>query len=545
MIPLIDSKEIENLAERDCYEALMKLPESYTVIHSFRWSNPRSHFKLKRNGEADFVVVHPNKGFIVIEVKAGHISYKDGSFYYQNGMNTNPMQQADDSMFFIRERLKESTKGVLPNSFSACWFPDISRNVLNIKLPSDFFTEAIFTKETLTNTESFLDRLYSTNKQTISISNDLFISTIAPDFNLVMSVSNLIDKNNRILHMLTMEQSRLLDYIEEQESAVIHGAAGTGKTMIAIEKAKRIAEKGERVLFLCYNSLLKNHLDNLSVHPNISFENVHSLAAKIISSANVSESDLLDLLSGKTSKNFDYDSVIIDEAQDIQSELVDLLSTLIRSHFYVFYDKNQLIQKETIPYWIASADCKLILSRNCRNTIRIAKTSSIPINVEPKLNERAFEGEKPYLFVEDQESVIRRIELLIDDLVNKEGVSLSDITVLTLKTEDKSIINQSQKLKSLSQSSNPRGFLFTSTRKFKGLESEIVIVVDLDKESLESDLTKRMLYVAASRAKNLLYIFCIADSDDANAIAFAINGTPKTRKGKYALSRALEAQNLD
>lgn len=542
MIPLIDSNEIENFAERDCYEALKKLPDQYTVLHSFRWSNPRSHFNLKRHGEADFVVVHPNKGFIVIEVKAGNINYADGSFYYQKGLSTNPMQQAEDSMFFIRERLKESTRGVLPNSFSACWFPDISINSLSVKLPSDYFIEAIFTKETLNDTATFLEKLYSTNKQTITFPNELFVSAIAPDFNLVMSVSNLIDKNNRILHMMTLEQAKLLDYIEEQNSAVIHGAAGTGKTMIAIEKAKRIADKGDKVLFLCYNALLKNHLESLVVHPNISFENVHSLTAKISSSGNVAESDLLDLLFGKTAKNFEYDSVIIDEAQDIQSELVDLLSNLTRSHFYVFYDKNQLIQKETIPNWIASADCKLILSRNCRNTIRIAKTSCVSINIEPKLNDRAFEGEKPYLYVDDEITALKRIESLIDTLVNKEGIKIKDITVLTIKTEDKSIINQSPKLKSLSQTSNPHGFTFTSTRKFKGMESEIVIVVDIDHELIDSDLAKRMLYVASSRAKNLLYLFCVADSDTANDIAYAINGTPKARKGKYALVRALEAQ---
>ena len=58
----------------------------------------------------------------------------------------------------------------------------------------------------------------------------------------------------------TINEEGILNFLEEQKTAVINGAAGTGKTLVAIEKAKRHACKGEKVLFLRYNNLLKTHL---------------------------------------------------------------------------------------------------------------------------------------------------------------------------------------------------------------------------------------------------------------------------------------------
>ena len=62
------------------------------------------------------------------------------------------------------------------------------------------------------------------------------------------------------------EQIALLNYLEEQDNAVINGLAGTGKTVMAVEKARRHAEKDESVLFLCYNFYLKDV--NFSVAKN-------------------------------------------------------------------------------------------------------------------------------------------------------------------------------------------------------------------------------------------------------------------------------------
>ena len=68
-----------------------------------------------------------------------------------------------------------------------------------------------------------------------------------------------------------------MNFLHEQKSAAINGAAGTGKTMIALEKAQRHACNGEKVLFLCYNAELCKHIkekysqDNLDIYTVIGY----------------------------------------------------------------------------------------------------------------------------------------------------------------------------------------------------------------------------------------------------------------------------------
>lgn len=547
MIPLVDPAFIENDAERLVYEQLSKLPETYTVFYSFKWDDSSNWVGSKRMGEADFVVYHPLKGYIVFEVKRGNVTFREGTWYYQNGeIIQNPLEQARTSMFYIEQRVKNIRSFSYPNSFSAVWFPHASKTSIKGNLPADYRMELIFTSEDLIDIELKIERVFRIKKQTIEFDSSAFIRSISPEFRIVMSLSNVIEDNNRVFNSLTKDQSRILDYLEDQESAVIHGSAGTGKTMIAIEKALRCVDRGDKVLFICFNAFLKQNLQNRVSVPNLSIENVHSLAAKLLKSQDVSEDDLTFALNKQNFDQFEFDSIIIDEGQDFRSDIINKLYSLTRKCFFVFYDKYQLIQKDAIPSWIVNADCKLNLTKNCRNTIRIAKTSVIPINIESKSFERSVEGSKPYIFSGEKEDVIENLELLIQNLLQNEKIPLRDIVILTIKTEDKSILFDSSFLKKLiSNKDEKQRLLFTSVRKFKGLESEIVIIIDIDIDSLNDENAKRIMYVASSRAKNILYMFASGSSDDANKMAAFVNNIPKLRVGHNALIRAFDGQKLD
>ena len=54
-----------------------------------------------------------------------------------------------------------------------------------------------------------------------------------------------------------------------------YGCAGSGKTMLAVEQAKRLAAKGEDVLFVCFNTGLKNHLREREASSGVEFWNFH------------------------------------------------------------------------------------------------------------------------------------------------------------------------------------------------------------------------------------------------------------------------------
>lgn len=59
---------------------------------------------------------------------------------------------------------------------------------------------------------------------------------------------------------LTERQAGILEFLHRQRRVMIAGGAVTGKTFIASEKAVRLAGEGMRVLLLCYNRGLADHL---------------------------------------------------------------------------------------------------------------------------------------------------------------------------------------------------------------------------------------------------------------------------------------------
>ena len=63
---------------------------------------------------------------------------------------------------------------------------------------------------------------------------------------------------------LTAGQYDLLNTLRFQRRASIVGGAGTGKTMLALEKAQRLAREGYRTLLVCFNSPLARELADLA-----------------------------------------------------------------------------------------------------------------------------------------------------------------------------------------------------------------------------------------------------------------------------------------
>ena len=77
---------------------------------------------------------------------------------------------------------------------------------------------------------------------------------------LCPSKRSQVDFSEIVYKQLIREQMRVLDFLDGQHSAVINGMAGTGKTFVAIERARRCAMRGERTLFLCFNTALRDCL---------------------------------------------------------------------------------------------------------------------------------------------------------------------------------------------------------------------------------------------------------------------------------------------
>ena len=215
---------------------------------------------------------------------------------------------------------------------------------------------------------------------------------------------------------------------------------------------------------------------------------------------------------------FPYDHIIIDEGQDFgiddveEANIIETLKSIIEdtqpdtSRFYIFYDKLQLVQSSRIPKYIEEADCKLTLYRNCRNTENIATTSLAPITERtPKLIDGCVKGAPAKLhFCADEAAVQVKLNLLLDTL---KGQGVKDIIILTCKTETTSILSGA-----VFNGVYRNKYRFSTCRKFKGLEADAVILVDVDSDTF-TDNNILLYYVGTSRARLWLDIITTMDSE--------------------------------
>ena len=87
--------------------------------------------------------------------------------------------------------------------------------------------------------------------------------TFARSFEVAPLISQNLQLHKEQRIRLTDNQMKLLDYIKNRRRAAISGGAGTGKTVLAVEKAKRLSKEGFKTLLTCYNKQLGMHLERV------------------------------------------------------------------------------------------------------------------------------------------------------------------------------------------------------------------------------------------------------------------------------------------
>ncbi len=537
MIPDMPREYDPKSQEGLMFEELNSLPDEYYVFHSF--SIVTVSGSVIRESETDFVIFHPKKGILCLEAKAGQIEYSDGYWLYGSGKKMKkdgPYNQASSNKWKLKDYMIEHG---LQYEFEHCklmhavWFPDVPQNILCQKqLPSEADLRITLTADSFGNIEAEIERIFSLDipaKIETNLSEKdakrILERVLAPSFNLISLHEAEMERTKNVFKKMLKEQVALLNYLEEQNNAIINGLAGTGKTVMAVEKARLHSEKGEEVLFLCYNAFLKAYLKEAYGYARVHYYTIDGLACMLCETKTPNYNLLKEKLEEMyCDGSFPYQHVIIDEGQDFgkveaeEVELIDLLKTNAienenrQGTFYLFYDKNQMVQSDIIPRYIKDADCKLTLYRNCRNTENIAHTSLRLLGSDkmPKLHRDAVLGDIPEMvFCMGKEETISALNRIIDRYLD-EGYT--NVTVLTCKTENTSIISDSC---DDSKYRYKRGYIkFTTCRKFKGLESDVIIVVDIDKKMFESEQGEQLMYVGTSRARYKLSCVVNMNEDD-------------------------------
>lgn len=532
MIPDISPESITNNGERLFYGAAADLPDDYTVLHSYKFRSAEDEYDSIR--EADFIIVHPSFGYVVVEVKQGDVSYNNGIWYeYKNGsyqpLHDNPEEQAIRAMYAILDAYRaEAGQRIFPLAIRyALCFPECGH--IAGSLPQTLQDGSIWTFEDLNHLSDRIGKLFAgrpieRNEKAARI---LIEKVLAPTFNIFSTLEDKIQIfNHNAKRILTEEQNRLLDETEEDRQKIFFGAAGTGKTFVAMEKARRLAQQGNRILLTCFNKNLVRVFNKYCSIPGITAKNFHDFVLGTLRDEGVFTDDIPDnetdrffqqdlpalgmdyFLSLPEEKKFD--GIIIDEGQDFYEEWLMCLEAALKEngYFYIFVDPNQNIfgvDGQALKKYPIS---KHRLTVNLRNTEQI--NNLLGSLIEKRTPRVKLLGGLPvaYFGWNNADEEKRLIQKEAGRLVSR-GLRPERITILSPHLKSKSSLAGVSKIREWPlidlEDTDKHGIRFATVRSFKGLEADVVFLIGIKDGS--AVCTSEDIYVGSSRARYLLYIF--------------------------------------
>jgi len=552
MIPLLSEKQLNELkskAESKFYRACRdQLPHEILVLFSINWVY-RDNQMLIKEGEADFIIVSPHYGILVVEVKGGGIKFdpENGNWSSLDRLGNlnsikDPFRQAAKEKHSIKDQLFKAPewrhwKGKRVILGSSVFFPDI--NDCTKLLSPDRKLDFIGVSKNLLNLETWINNAFNFWKQpnddVLGIPGvDLVKSILCSPVDIKPAMSTILNdlEENRI--RLTNAQAKIFRTIRGRKQAIISGGAGTGKTLLAVEKARHLATDSKKVLLLCYNRPLADSIAlGLADQSNIHVMNFHQLCERrirevyqqynrnLIKEAEFAypDEDKFDVqmpyalaLSNEllTEK---YDALIVDEAQDFNDDywfaLDGILTNTKNDYIYIFLDENQSLYRK--PKELPIVDEPFYLATNCRNTSQIHEAAYSYYSGEevdlPDLVGEDIQYVEAETDTQQAHTIVKFVRSLLE-----QGVLPKDIAVLLAKDKKEYLFSLLEKTKlpnsvswtNVIQYNSDRSILVDTVGRYKGLES-VVVILWLGEEIFFRNY-REILYVGMTRAKSLLYV---------------------------------------
>ena len=522
-----ETPRLANEAERKVYRTLREqLQPNDRVVPGQRVTD---HLK---DHEVDFVVAIEGAGIVCLEVKGGDV-WHDGDAWWQRRRShdhkIDPVRQAREACYALREFIEKDdrwTQGrlrwdhviVLPNAEIADDFalPECPRWKIIDRNDLPPLVDKL--KHVLVRQE--LDRPLLTQQGIQQLSTALSGRGL-PQRSVVARALASEDAADA----LTEHQAVILDAIRLLNRVEIRGGAGSGKTFLAVEQARRLAAKGRRVALLCYSHGLASYLERITAnwgrrHQLAYVGEFHALGVRWGAPEGPDESlrteqtvqfwehDLplqMADLAAQLEPGHRFDSIVVDEAQDFADAWWDPLLAAVKDDetggLYVFTDEGQRVfsRHGSPPVPLVP----LVLDHNLRNTRQIANAFQ-PLVDHPM---RFLGGEGPAVkFVAStQDDAMNagddEVELLLE-----EGWRPEDVALLTTGTR-----HPEQKER---QAAGNAGYwdsfwdadqvFYGHVLGFKGLERRAVVLVVNEVSAFER--SRERLYVGLSRARDQLVV---------------------------------------
>lgn len=549
MIPPVIDDQTPSPGERLVFERLRDDPdtEGWIVLHSV--SLPRHLRQVE--GEVDFVVVVPRLGVLCLEVKAHRSVRRDeqGMWFLGSQQPTprSPFRQSSEAMHSLRKSLFEHAPSLRAVPFtSAVCFTHVN---FNVERPEEWHTwQVIDAGDLMSQPISALVKGVLTNALRHYASHGLVwvageqspspelaevaVRTLRPSFDMAETRKTSRARTAAELRRFTEEQFIALDALAAAPRVLFNGPAGTGKTFLAIEAARRAVMEGQRTLLCCYNRPLATWISQQIQHDLLTVSTFHSYMLSVAGSPEPVDSpswwsrDLPELaLESLLDSPDQLDCLIVDEAQDLLNDAylncMDIslrgglsagrwlfFSDLQRQSIYGTTDGSELLALRApnhVPY---------SLLVNCRNTPSIAQYMAVLAGFSSGYNRvmRPDNGHIPrVLFYTTDEQQGDVLGTLFAEL-RKARVEPADVVILSRTRQSAAVAHlpQSDPWKSRMSTLSERrqgGLRQCTIFSFKGLEAPVVVVTGVDEATSEE--AQSLLYVALSRPTERLYV--IAD----------------------------------
>ncbi len=474
-----------------------------TVLYSLHL--PKHEYK--RMSEIDFLLVLEDM-VLVVEVKGGRLARRNGVWSFQDRFGDihekreGPFGQARSGMHALEATLREKLPSARPLLGYLVLTPDqqLDDDVEWAKeeyLGGNGMT--VSGLERALNRSRQYWRAKSDNRTHADLYQDL-LRVLRPDFDRIPSLGSRTNALECEYVKLAERQYELLQAAEGNDRIVCTGGAGSGKSLLAVEAARRAAAKGQRVILTCRSHLLAKALAGM-------------LRDTSVACMPLSRADGLP----------PYDVLFVDEAQDLMdTDSYVALDALViggwdRGRWRVFCDPNNQANVDgrldlRVLQELRVAATSIDLPYNCRNTSTIVLQTQEMTGADLGV---ARAGQGPpveYAKCATDSDAAALLDAHLKRL-RRDEIPLSEVAVVTLRTEASlSAAVDTRAYRSgllvrpddAAPSSRSGSATLFTVAEIKGLEAAHVCVVDV--EGLNDQAAIAHLYVAMTRARISLWV---------------------------------------
>lgn len=558
MIPsFID--DISPPGERSVFGMLAAGPDDWTVLHSLDLAPWNRGLRT----EIDFVVIVPSSGILCIEIKSHHDISFDGRFWSPPEIKRSPFKQASDGRHTFYRRLREiAPQFRMVPVVHLCIFPNAAFDLRpNLSVQSwELMDMRVF-------------RAFASAAELCEDLKKRIHWSVDADGNLVPlqkpltanQIQNIVDfcvpvqkrrpdareeirrRESELENLLREQQKPVLQLSKLNDRLLVTGGAGTGKTLIAIELAKRMAETGQRVALLCFNQLvgewLKRKLGQMNpVLPNLVVGRVIQVMAELTGVCIPSNPDksywedvLPAALEGRLTDPYlkaiaPFDYLVLDEAQDIFARpklwtcLIQFISGGIKHGRYALFGdfENQVLVERMMLQQTLDAlmgdvsPTRWMLSENCRNYKIIGETAVQLSGISDLIytgymrHGGSSSNYDIYFYATAEEQANKITEYLRD--FKQQGYRPEEITILSFSAADTcaaSVLKQ-RGYRLCPAWRQDRCTRYCTAHAYKGLENKVIILTDVSVG--EAHFHRDLFYTGMTRATESIRVLCSINS---------------------------------